>query len=243
MLGWTRAPAGSFTVIHAPGNVGYARAANLGIAATRADIVSVLNPDTEIGDGSAAVMVERLTAEPRTAALGPRVENVDGSDYPSARSLPSTVDAIGHGIFGLVWRNNPYTRRYRQLEADPSRPRDVDWVSGCAVWLRRAALDRVGGWDESYFLYVEDVDLCWRLRKAGWRVAYEPGARVVHVQGASTSRRPYRMILEHHRSLWRFARKRYTGVRAVVLPAVAAYLALRTGLAWAEHGMRQRSKS
>ena len=74
-------------------------------------------------------------------------------------------------------------------------------------------------------MYVEDTDLCWRLRGAGWEVAYEPTAVVEHAQGASTSRRPYRMLLEHHRSAWRFAKVRFTGARAVLLPFAAVYFA------------------
>ena len=89
----------------------------------------------------------------------------------------------------------------------------------------RRALDEVGGWDERYFMYLEDVDLCWRLRGAGWEITYEPAGVVDHVQGASTARTPYRMLAEHHRSAWRFARRRFTGARALVLPFAAVYLA------------------
>lgn len=227
-------------VVRAPGNVGYARGANLGTAACRTPYVAVVNPDTEVMQGTAAALLDRLDREPELAALGPRIVNLDGSDYPSARSLPSFVDAAGHGFLGLVWPSNPFTRRYRQLDADPSLPRDVDWVSGAAVWLRRDALDDVGGWDERYFMYMEDVDLCRRLRLRGWRVAYEPSGRVRHVQGVSTSRRPYRMILEHHRSAWVFTRRRCTGVRALLLPAAGVYLALRCIAAWTEHAWRAR---
>jgi len=224
-------------VVHAPGNVGYARGANLGIAACRAPVVAVLNPDVEIEPGTAAALLARLDREGDLGALGPRIINSDGTDYPSARSLPTAVDAAGHGLLGLFWPGNPFTRRYRHLDADPDLPRDVDWVSGAAVWLRRDALDDVGGWDERYFMYMEDVDLCWRLRSAGWRVAYEPAGRVAHVQGASASRRPYRMILEHHRSAWRFTQRRYTGGRSVLLPAAAVYLALRCAAAWIRHAV------
>lgn len=225
-------------VVHSPGNVGYARGANLGIAACRAPVVAVVNPDAEVEIGTAAAVLDRFDREPELGAVGPRITNTDGTDYPSARSLPSMVDAAGHGVLGLFWPSNPFTRRYRQLDADPSRSRDVDWVSGAAVWLRRAALDDVGGWDERYFMYMEDVDLCWRLRRRGWRVAYEPAGRVIHAQGVSTSRRPYRMILEHHRSAWRFARRRYTGARRAVLPAAGLYLAARCAAAWVEHAVR-----
>jgi N-acetylglucosaminyl-diphospho-decaprenol L-rhamnosyltransferase len=224
-------------VVHAPGNVGYAAGANLGIAATRARVVAVLNADTVVPRGCAAAMLGALATD-SVGAVGPRVTNPDGSDYPSARVLPGIVDAVGHGLLGFVWPENRFTRRYRQLDADPAAARDVDWVSGCAVWMRRDALDVVGGWDERYFMYVEDVDLCARLRGAGYRVRYEPAGHVQHVQGASTAHHPYRMIVEHHRSLWRFARVRFTGWRAALLPLAGAYLTVRAFLALADHAVR-----
>ncbi|HET9730811.1 MAG TPA: glycosyltransferase family 2 protein [Acidimicrobiia bacterium] len=227
-------------VITSPGNVGYARAANLGIAATRAPIVAVCNSDLVAVHGVADALVGRLERDARTGACGPRIRNPDGSDYPSARRLPSIPIAVGHGLLGLWWRRNPFTARYRELDADPARARTVDWVSGAAIWLRRDALDEIGGWDERYFMYVEDLDLCWRLRRKRWDIVYEPAGIVMHVQGVSTSRRPYRMLLEHHRSAWRFARRRFTGVRMVLLPFAALYLSVRAALAMIEHGWRAR---
>jgi N-acetylglucosaminyl-diphospho-decaprenol L-rhamnosyltransferase len=222
-------------VVRSGGNLGYARAANLGIAATAAPVVAVLNPDTVLGPGAGAAVVARFAAEPDLGAAGPRLHNPDGTVYPSARRIPSLPDAVGHGLLFFVWRDNPFTRRYRETGADPGRPRDVDWVSGAAVWLRRAALDAVGGWDERYFMYVEDVDLCWRLRRAGWRVAYEPAGTVEHLLGVSTAGRPYRMIAEHHRSLLRFASVRFTGRRRALLGPAAAFLTARGLLAMAHH--------
>jgi N-acetylglucosaminyl-diphospho-decaprenol L-rhamnosyltransferase len=230
-----RAAHPQLTVVAAGENLGYARAANLGIAATRAPVVAVFNPDTAVRPGAAAALRARFAAEPDLGAVGPTLLNTDGTVYPSARAVPSLADAVGHGLLYFVWAGNPFTRRYRQTDADPGRPRDVDWVSGAAVWLRRAALDAVGGWDERYFMYVEDVDLCWRLRRAGWRVAYEPGAAVEHLLGVSTAGAPYRMIAEHHRSLYRFAARRFTGRRRALLPAAAGFLSARAVLAMAHH--------
>lgn len=232
----------SVRLVRAPGNLGYARGANLGIAATRAPVVAVCNPDAEVAPGTAAAVLARFAADPGTGAVGPRIRNSDGTDYPSARAVPSLADAVGHGLLGLFAPRNRFTRRYRQLDADPARPRPVDWVSGAAVWLRRDALDAVGGWDERYFMYLEDVDLCWRLRRAGWSVWYEPGGTVVHVQGVSTARRPYRMLLEHHRSLYRFAQARWTGARRVLLAPAAAYLAIRFVVACAHHALAGRTR-
>jgi N-acetylglucosaminyl-diphospho-decaprenol L-rhamnosyltransferase len=218
-------------VLRPGANLGYGRAANLGIAATRAPVVAVLNPDTEIDPGSAAAMVARFENEPELGALGPQIRNPDGSRYPSARQAPSTTDAIGHALLGELAPGNRFTRSYRQLDADPDRPRDVDWVSGAAVWLRRAALDTIGGWDERFFMFFEDVDLCRRLEDGGWRIAYEPGGRVMHVVGASRSGRPVRSIYEHHRAAYQYADKWWHGSRRILLPAVAAFLALRFSVA------------
>jgi N-acetylglucosaminyl-diphospho-decaprenol L-rhamnosyltransferase len=225
-------------IVTSPGNVGYARAANLGIAATSAPVVAVFNADLTTHPRTAAALVERLEREPRLGAVGPRIRNTDGSDYPSARVNPSVPVAVGHGLLCLWWPTNPATRRYKQLDATPSAPRDVDWVSGAAIFQRREAVESVGGWDERYFMYMEDMDLCWRLRGAGWRIAYEPAGAITHVQGAVTRRRPYRMLFEHHRSAWRFARRRFTGVKILLLPFAAVYLAFRGGLAMAEQAWR-----
>ena len=222
-------------VVDSGGNIGYARAANLGIAATAAPVVAVLNPDTVLAPGTGAALAARFAADPALAAAGPRLCNPDGSVYPSARRVPGLVDAVGHGLLFFVWTENPFTARYRETGADPDRPRDVDWISGAAMWLRRAALDDVGGWDERYFMYVEDVDLCWRLRRAGWRVAYEPAGTVTHLLGVSTAGRPYRMIAEHHRSLLRFAATRFTGPKRALLPPAAVFLSARGALAMAHH--------
>jgi N-acetylglucosaminyl-diphospho-decaprenol L-rhamnosyltransferase len=222
------------TVMPAGGNVGYATAANRGIAVSATPIVAVCNPDLELHPGTGAALAARFAADARLGAVGPRVLNLDGTVYPSARAMPSILDAVGHGVFGLVWPGNRFTRRYRQLDADPNAAREVDWVSGAAIWLRREAIDAIGGWDENFFMYVEDVDVCWRLRRAGWRIEYDPAGEVVHRQGASTDQQPYRMIIEHHRSLWRFAKKRWTGGRAILLVPAFGYLVVRGGLALAD---------
>ncbi len=224
-------------VIRAGANLGYSAAANLGIAATRAPVIAVCNPDIEIEAGTASALLARFDAEPDLGAAGPQIRNVDGTVYPSARSQPSLVDAAGHGLLVLVWATNPFTRRYRQLDADPARTRDVDWLSGSAIWLRRRAVDEVHGWDEQFFMYLEDVDLCLRLRAAGWRVTYEPAGRVTHVLGLSTSQHPYRMLVEHHRSMARFAAKRWHGARRLLLAPMYVYLGVRLLLALGAHAI------
>ena len=215
------------TLVRAPTNLGFSRANNLGVAATYAPVVAAVNPDVEVDPGTAGAMLARLDDAADLAAVGPRVRNPDGSQYPSARIVPSGIDAVGHAVLAPIWPANPFTRRYRRLDTDWSRPHDVGWLSGSALWFRRTAFDEVGGWDEGFFMYLEDVDLCARWTAAGWRVAYEPGGAVLHLQGLSTARHPYRMIIEHHRSAARFASKHWQGSRRLLLGPAVVFLAVR----------------
>jgi N-acetylglucosaminyl-diphospho-decaprenol L-rhamnosyltransferase len=224
-------------------NLGYAAAANRGIAATAAPVVAVCNADLSVAPGTAAAIVARFDAEPDLAAVGPALRNPDGTQYPSARTHPSPGDALGHGVLGRLFPRNPFTRRYRLLVADRSRSRDVDWVSGAIVFLRRSALESIGGWDEGYFMYMEDVDLCWRLRRLGWRIAYEPAGQVTHVQGASTASHPYRMIVAHHRSAYRFAARWWRGPRRLLLLPAAGFLAVRALFDMAARALRTRPET
>jgi N-acetylglucosaminyl-diphospho-decaprenol L-rhamnosyltransferase len=223
------------TWIDSGGNLGYGRAANLGSESTGSPFLLVCNPDLRVEPDAVDCLVARLVAEPDLGAVGPLVRNPDGSVYPSARTFPDLLDAAGHGLLGMVAPNNRWSRRYQLLDWDHHRPARVDWVSGACMLLRRQAWDAVGGFDPRYFMYLEDVDLCWRLGRAGWGVGFEPAAEVVHVQGVSASRHPYRMLVAHHRSLWRFAVTTTTGPRRLALPLIAAGLVARVGVASLQH--------
>jgi N-acetylglucosaminyl-diphospho-decaprenol L-rhamnosyltransferase len=216
-------------------NLGYGRAANLGAATTGARALLICNPDLEVGAGAVAALATRLDLEHDLGLAGPLVRNPDGTIYPSARTFPDLVDAIGHGLLGAVAPGNRFTRRYRLLDWDHEEAARVDWVSGACFLVRREAWDAVGGFDPRYFMYLEDVDLCWRLGKLGWGVGYEPGAEVVHLQGVSASLRPYRMLMAHHRSMWRFATQTATGARRLALPLVGAGLLARLATASVQH--------
>jgi N-acetylglucosaminyl-diphospho-decaprenol L-rhamnosyltransferase len=172
--------------------------------------------------------------------VGPRIFGKSGDLYPSARRFPHLVEAFGHGVIGQFWPGNPFTRRYRMVDWDHAGAREVDWVSGACFLARREAWDAVGGFDRTYFMYMEDVDLCWRLRAAGWSVAYEPAAEVVHIQGVSADRHPYRMLLAHHVSMWRFACRTTTGRRRWALPFVLVGLALRLCVTVTRRGLAGR---
>ena len=220
-------------------NLGYGSAANRGVAATTAPYVLVCNPDLEVPPDALDALAAALDADPARAVAGPLVRTPGGDRYPSARHFPSLVDAAGHAVLGLFRPDNRFTRAYQRTELDAATsPVAADWVSGACFLVRRDAFEAVGGFDEAYFMYAEDVDLCWRLGRAGWQVVYVPAAEVTHVQGTSTARHPYRMIVEHHRSLLRFAGRSTAGWRRLLLPAVAAGIALRLVLALGSQAAR-----
>jgi N-acetylglucosaminyl-diphospho-decaprenol L-rhamnosyltransferase len=219
-------------------NLGYGRAANCGAATPQgraARYLLVCNPDVELGEGAVRSLETALDDDPSLGAVGPRIRNPNGSLYPSARTFPDMADAIGHGLFGMVAPGNRFTRRYRLLDWDHGAPARVDWVSGACFLARRQAWDAVDGFDPSYFMYMEDVDLFWRMGRAGWAVGYEPAAEVRHEQGVSANQHPYRMLAAHHRSMWRFASRTTVGTKRVALPVIAAGLAARFVVATVEH--------
>lgn len=224
-------------------NVGYARAVNAGLARTVAPHVVVANADTRFDAGSVGRLGATLVEEPDVAVVGPAVRYPDGRAQASARRFPSLVGAAGHALLGLWWPRNPWTRRYRMRDECAEGPRDVDWVSGCALALRREAVEEVGGFDPGYFMFVEDADLAWRLRQRGWRVRFEPRAGVVHHVGASTDAAGAAMVVAHARSLDRFFGRVHAGrptrwLRPLVRLALAAWV---VGVLLWDHLVRQGS--
>ena len=208
-------------------NLGYGTGVNRGLREGGAPLVVVCNPDVVVHSGALAVLADTLTSDDRAGVVGPCILETDGTRYPSARRFPSWLDAAGHALVGIIRPDNPFTRRYRMTDLDTTTPTPVDWVSGACFLARRSALEEVEGFDERYFMYLEDTDLCWRVSRAGYRVLYVPAATVSHLRGLSTARRPYRMLVAHHRSALRFAATTTTGWRRAGLPVVALVLGLR----------------
>jgi N-acetylglucosaminyl-diphospho-decaprenol L-rhamnosyltransferase len=218
-------------VVPTGGNLGYGRAANLGVRETTAEFVVVANPDIEWEPGSLDELLAAAARWPKGAAFGPLIHTPEGTIYPSARALPSLTRGIGHALFGWWWPSNPWTAAYR-VEREEPRERTAGWLSGSCLLLRRDAFDEVGGFDPGYFMYFEDLDLGDRLGRAGWQNVYVPSAVVLHTGGHATSREAARMATEHHRSAWRYLSGRYGGWRWLpVRWTLRAGLALRSWLA------------
>lgn len=143
-----------------------------------------LNPDTEIRPGAVSTLVEFLDASPRAGIAGSRIQNADGSDWPYAFRFPSPLSELERacelGIVSRLLQDHTVARRM------PEVPTQVDWLSGASMMMRREAVETVGGFDEEYFLYYEETDLCRRAKQAGWESWYVPQSCVMHISGQST---------------------------------------------------------
>lgn len=204
-------------------NVGYGQAINAVVADLPAsfDAVLITNPDLSLAPKALEILFARLTSEPDAGAVGPRILNPDGSTYPSARAVPSLWGGAMHAGLHRIWPGNPWSKRYRLDSPDHVTLRDVGWLSGACVLVRRAAFDVIGGFDPAYFMYFEDVDLGVRLGRAGWRNVYDPAAVVTHIGGESTKSESSAMIRAHHTSAATFVARQHPRwyqwpVRAIV---------------------------
>ncbi|WP_247595301.1 glycosyltransferase family 2 protein [Actinomyces procaprae] len=211
-------------------NRGYGGGANLAARDLTEDWIVVANPDIVWRPGSLDALIEAGRAEPRAGCLGPRLLNPDGSVYPSGRALPTLIGGAGHAVLGRVWPGNPFSAAYHGTNEDTTHA--VGWLSGACLLLPAAAWKRLGGFDEEYFMFFEDVDLGARVGRAGWLNLQVPGAVVVHAQGASWKSRPERMIRAHHASARRYVSASHPAVwQAPVRWAVSAGLRAREEIA------------
>ena len=211
-------------------NAGYGGAINAAVASLPATVewILVSNPDVIFREGAVDLLVARGNSKPLIAAVGPTILTADGAVYPSARAIPSLRYGIGHALLGDLWRGNPWSAAYRNENA-PHR-RDVGWLSGACLLVRRTAFEEIGGFDEDFFMYFEDVDLGHRLGKQGYLNVYEPAAVVAHSGAHSTSTEFSSMLTAHHDSAKRFLAKRYSG--ALLWPVRTALAAGLSTRAW-----------
>jgi N-acetylglucosaminyl-diphospho-decaprenol L-rhamnosyltransferase len=213
-------------------NPGYGCAANQGFAACSAPVVLLLNSDTRIERGALDALRDHLDAHPRAAILGPRILDPDGGlqascfpDLGSARLMLEKTPA-GRWMARLPAARN----RWLLSTSGHDRPRVVPWVLGAVLAIRRRAFDQVGGFDPSFFLYSEEVDLCWRLRRAGWEIRFAPVAEVVHVGGATARRLGPVSELMRIDGARLFYRRHYSRPRAAALQGmIRAAMLLRSG--------------
>lgn len=227
-------------------NLGFAKACNQGIAVSKGRYVLLLNPDCIVQKGVLQGLVKFADENPDGGLFGPKILNLDGSTYYSCRRFPTLRAGIFRNtILGKYFPKNAYTRDYLMAEWDHSSPKDVDWLSGAALLIRRELLDEIGGLDERFFMYCEDVDIAYRAKQKGWRAVYYPGVSIIHARARSSDKKPNRMIIEFHKSMYRFFKKHYTRNYSIfVQPLIPLGLFARASFFiirnWRNHLLRGR---
>jgi GT2 family glycosyltransferase len=204
-------------------NRGYGAAANRALAETSSDYVLLLNSDTVLQRGSIRALCQYLAATRRAGVVGPRLVNPDGSVQPSCYPFLTPVNALLvltllNELIGAV----PFVRERHLPTSSHEHAGAVPWVKGAALAIRREAFDAVGGFDESYFMYAEDLDLCYRLQGASWEVHFTPAATVVHTGGASTTQQRRTMTGQLFASLVHFYERHYSVLQLIELRVVLA---------------------
>lgn len=211
-------------------NLGFGTAHNMAIRLSGSRYILLLNPDSMLQEPDVLTKLVSYFDENRDVGiLGLRVLNPDGSLQFSARRFPTIGAALfRHTMFGKLFPKNRFVRDYMMADWDHSIPRDVDWVSGCAMALRRTTLERAGLFDERFYMYCEDVDICKSAWAAEDKVSYFPFATAVHRIGAASDKDPYRMIYHFHRSMFLFYLKHYSRRPSILLlPLVMIGLTVR----------------
>ncbi len=215
------------------GNLGFGTAANRGAAVIdpAAEFLLIVNPDVVLHPGSIDALVASARRHPAAGTFGPAILAPDGELYPSARRLPTLWLGAGHAFLGWIWPTNPWTREYRAENTEVC-DRTAGWLSGSCLLVRRKAFEAIHGFDERYFMYFEDVDLGLRMQRAGWQNRYIPDAVVTHIGGHATERAGSAMVVEHHRSAYRYLAAQHPGWRQLpVRAALRAALGLRAAVA------------
>ncbi len=223
-------------------NLGFSKANNQAIAQTDSRYVFLLNSDAAIHPGALEALVRLCRRPPaRRASLGPKVLNPDGSLQFSCRRFPS----LGAGFFrntylGRLFPNNKFARDYLMTDFDHAHDLPVDWVSGCAMLIRRELIDKIGALDERFYMYCEDVDICQRAWDAGYEVVYVPEAVVTHAIGRSSDKNADQMIMEFHRSWYEYDLKRHPKSSEIRRAAVYTGLWLRAAVRIAKRRLAGR---
>ena len=189
-------------------NRGFTAGNNQGLEISCGRYVLFLNPDTEVIGDALLTMLDYLEAHSDVGALGPELHYADGSLQSSRRRFPTLMTGFFESTpIAWHWPENPWARRYRMEGEEAGSTRLVDWVVGAALLVRRETLDQIGGFDEGYFMYSEELDWCHRAKNAGWKVVYLPSARIVHHEGKSSEQATAARHVHFQTSKVRYFRK------------------------------------
>ena len=212
-------------------NYGFGKGCNIGLRESLGRYIFFLNPDSAIEKESLKSIVEFGDSHPEAGILGIKVMNPNGTLQYSCRHFPTVAAGLfRNSILGKFFPKNPYTRDYLMVDWNHNQPQEVDWVSGCALVIRKETIEELGGFDERFFMYCEDVDLAYRAKQKNWKVMYFPGAVSIHSRSKSSDKSPNHMIFEFHKSMYRFFKKHYAPNSSIIIRLLVPLgLIARTG--------------
>src|SRR4029077_20596036 len=226
------------TVLVQSKNLGYGRAANVGLERCQGRFVLLLGPEVIVDPQCVGRLADLLLTRPDAGAVGPRLTLAGGRLDPDARRafpIPSTLFYQTVGLSKL-FPKSPRFGRFNMGHVNESEVHEMDAGSAACLMLRRSALDRVGFFDPRYFMFGEDLDLCYRLKLGGWKVFYLPSASAIHHKGSATKQAESKMLYERHRAMWAYHTKHHANdISAFANGLVWAQIWGR----WAASAMRQ----
>lgn len=224
-------------------NLGFSKTVNIGVRASRGEYLLVLNNDTWIHPHALDALVEYLDRHPDAGIVGPKVVCGDGSlQQQCRRRIPTPLGALLYFTrLSQRFAKSPRFAQYLMTASDDRQTTPVDAVSGSCMLIRRGVLDQIGLFDEAFYLYGEDMDLCWRAKLAGWQVIYHPDGVVTHFGGqGGTGKRRVQATIEFHRAMWLFYRKhRAPQVSAFERALVYSGITVKGALAVAVNAFRR----
>lgn len=192
-------------------NTGFAKANNQAMGIAQGRYALLLNSDTIVQKDTFQTMIAYMDEHPDLGAAGCKIILPDGSlDKACRRGFPTPSASFYYAFgFSKLFPDNPRFNQYQLGYKDPNETYPVDCLVGAFMLVRQETIRQVGGLDETFFMYGEDIDWCYRIKQAGWGIHYHPATYIVHYKGASSRRKPFKIIYEFHRAMWVFHRKHY----------------------------------
>jgi N-acetylglucosaminyl-diphospho-decaprenol L-rhamnosyltransferase len=194
-------------LVACPENVGFAKGNNIGLEMAHGPYLFLLNPDTVVQPGAMQALVAYLTKNTAVGMVAPQLLNNDGTVQSSRRRFPTTATGYWESTWLQPYAPAHILRDYYMLDQPDAATTEVDWVQGAAMLIRRGVYEQVGGLDEAYFMYSEELDWCRRIRMAGWSIVYLPTAQVTHYQGKSSEQASTRRHINFNRAKLRYYQK------------------------------------
>ncbi|WP_090792955.1 glycosyltransferase family 2 protein [Paenibacillus sp. GP183] len=208
-------------------NVGFSKANNQAIRVAAGRYILLLNTDTIVQPDAIQIMLDFMEEHSSIGASGCKILLPDGSlDKACKRGFPTPSASFYYAFgFSKLFPNNPRFNQYQLGYLNPDQEYPIDCLVGAFMLVRREAIDQVGMLDEEFFMYGEDIDWCYRIKQAGWGIYYYPRTTITHYKGASSRKKPFKIIYEFHRAMFLFHRKHYR-YKYPVIVNVLVYLGI-----------------